>query len=165
MQDDNFVATLRRLCETEIQFVLVGGLASALHGAPVQTYDVDVVYSLDPTNIDRLLEALQSLNAVFRMQPERRLQPNRRHLVAGGHLNLLTSFGPLDLLGTIGQNLGYSDLLPHSREMDVGQGIRVWVLDLETIISIKEQLASEKDLAVLPTLRRTLSETRKKNKS
>jgi hypothetical protein len=99
------------------------------------------------------------------MQPERRLRPNKSHLAAGGHLNLLTSFGPLDLLGTVGRNLGFSDLLPHSHEMEVDQGIRVRVLDLDMIISIKEQLASEKDLASLPTLRRTLSEMRKKSES
>jgi hypothetical protein len=143
----------------------VGDLAAILHGAPGLTFVVSLAYSLDPTNIDRLLEALQSLDAVFRMQPERRLQPNKSHLATGGHLNLLTSFGPLDLLGTVGQNLGYSDLLPHSREMDIGQGIRVRVLDLDMIISIKEQLASETDLAALPTLRRTLSEMRKKSES
>ena len=143
----------------------MGDLAAILHGAPGLTFVVSLAYSLDPTNIDRLLEALQSLDAVFRMQPERRLQPNKSHLATGGHLNLLTSFGPLDLLGTVGQNLGYSDLLPHSREMDIGQGIRVRVLDLDMIISIKEQLASETDLAALPTLRRTLSEMRKKSES
>jgi hypothetical protein len=37
-------------------------------------------------------------------------------------------------------------------------GIRVPVLDLETIIAIKEELASGKDPAVLPLLRRTLQE-------
>jgi hypothetical protein len=38
----------------------------------------------------------------------------------------------------------------------------VRVLNLETLISIKEQLASEKDIAMLPLLRRTLDEIRKK---
>ena len=42
--------------------------------------------------------------------------------------------------------------------MDIGGGISVRVLNLETIISIKEQLASEKDLVGLPILRRTLSD-------
>jgi predicted nucleotidyltransferase len=72
----------------------------------------------------------------------------------------------MDLLGGIGQNsgknLGYRELLPHSAEMDIGEGIRIRVLDLETLIALKEQLAGEKDLAVLPVLRRTLSESRKK---
>jgi hypothetical protein len=142
--------------------VLVGSLAAALNGAPNQTLEVALVYSREPANIDRLLAVLQSLDAVFRIQPERRLRPRRSHLAGGGHLNLLTRFGPLDLLGTVGQNLGFSDLLPHSHEMNVGQGIRVRVLNLEMLISMKEQLASEKDLAMLPILRRTLSETKRK---
>ncbi len=162
MQEGKLIAALRQLCESEVQFILVGGLAAVLNGAPIQTFDVDLVYSREPANIDRLLAVLRSLDAVFRMQPDRRLRPDRSHLAGGGHLNLLTSFGPLDLLGTIGENLAFADLLSHSREMDVGQGIHVRVLNLDTLISIKEQLGSEKDLAVLPILRRTLSETRKK---
>jgi hypothetical protein len=34
--------------------------------------------------------------------------------------------------------------------------------NLETLIAIKEELAGEKDLAVLPTLRRTLEEKKKR---
>jgi predicted nucleotidyltransferase len=162
MQEGKLVATLRRLRESEVEFVLVGGLAAVLNGAPIQTFDVDLVYSREPANIDRLLAVLRSLDAVFRIQPERRLRPDRSHLAGGGHLNLLTSFGPLDLLGTIGENLAFPDLLSHSHEMEVGQGIHIRVLNLETLISMKERLASEKDLAMLPVLRRTLSETRKK---
>jgi hypothetical protein len=108
------------------------------------------------------MEVLDSLEAVFRIQPERRLRPNPSHLAAGGHLNLLTSLGPLDLLGSVGQDLGYGELLLRSSQMDIASGVRVRVLDLETIISIKAELASEKDLAVLPVLRRTLSENRRK---
>ena len=118
-------------------------------------------YSLEPANVDKLITVLQSWDAVFRIQSERRLRPSHSHLAGGGHLNLLTRFGPVDLLGSIGQRLGFSDLLPHSTEMDIGQGIRVRVLNLETIISVKERLASEKDIAVLPILRRTLSEKNK----
>ena len=48
--------------------------------------------------------------------------------------------------------------------MDIGDGIRVRVLNLETVIAIKEQLASEKDIAALPILRQTLREMRKKRR-
>src|SRR6266478_3699191 len=104
MQERKLIAALRQLCESEVQFILVGGLAAVLNGAPIQTFDVDLVFSREPANIDRLLAVLRSLDAVFRMQPDRRLRPDRSHLAGGGHLNLLTSFGPLDLLGTIGEN-------------------------------------------------------------
>jgi predicted nucleotidyltransferase len=163
MPESRLFATLRSLCERDIQFIIVGGLAAVLNGAPVQTYDVDLVYSRDQANVDRLLNFLQEIDAIFRIQPERRLRPTGSHLTAGGHLNLLTRFGPVDLLASIGQNLGYSDLLPHSSEMDIGEEIRVRVLNLETLISIKEQLASEKDVAVLPILCQTLREMKKKS--
>jgi hypothetical protein len=42
--------------------------------------------------------------------------------------------------------------------MDIGEGLRVRVLNLEKIIALKEELAGEKDLAVLPILRRTLEQ-------
>jgi predicted nucleotidyltransferase len=143
MREGDLLASLRRLRDYEIEFIVVGGLAAVLNGAPIQTFDTDVVYSLDPVNIDRIAAC-------------------RSHVAAGGQLNLITRFGPLDLLGTIGQGLGYSELLSQSNEMEIGQGIRVRVLNLETIIAVKEQLASEKDLAVLPVLRRTLSENRRR---
>src|SRR6266404_6774334 len=161
MPERKVIATLRSLCERDIQFVLVGGLAAVLNGAPVDTYDVDVVHSREPANIERLLSFLQEIDAVFRIQPERRLPPTASHLAGGGHLNLITSLGPIDLLGTIGPGLSFSDLLPLSHEMAISEGMRIRVLNLETLISIKEQLASEKDLAILPILRQTLRELKK----
>ena len=162
MPEGDFLATLRQLRENDVDFILIGGLAAVLNGAPIQTFDIDLVYSQEPSNIDRLLAVLTSLDAVFRIQPERRLRPDKSHLAGGGHLNLQTSHGPLDLLGSVGDVQDYDDLLPQSAEMEVGQGIRVHVLNLETIISIKERLGSEKDIAMLPVLRRTLIELRNK---
>jgi len=162
MQETRLFSTLRSLSEGGVQFILVGGLAAVLHGAPIQTYDIDLVYSQEPGNRERLLAVLQSLDALFRIQPERRLRPAASHLAGGGHLNLLTRYGPLDLLGTIGRNLNFGDLVSHSAEMKIGEGIVIRVLDLETIISLKEELGGEKDLAMLPLLRQTLNEIRKK---
>ena len=136
-------------------------MSAVLNGADVHTYDVDIVHSRKLEDVARILPVLESLDAVFRIQPKRRLKPTASHLTGTGHLNLITRYGPLDLLGTIGRDLGYQDLLPHSSEMDIGDGIRIHVLNLEKLIEIKEELAGEKDLAVLPILRRTLEEKRK----
>jgi len=163
MQESSLLATLRSLRDSESQFILVGGLSAVLNGAPIQTYDIDLVYSRNPENIKRLLKVLASLDAVFRMQPQRRLRPNASHLAGNGHLNLLTRGGPLDLLATIGRNLAYEDLLSHSLEMDIGEGIRIPVLDLETLIALKEELGGDKDIAVLPILRQTLKELKKQS--
>jgi predicted nucleotidyltransferase len=161
MPERKLIATLRTLHEGGVEFILVGGLAAVLNGAPVDTFDIDVVHSRDTANVERLLPLLEAMNAVFRMQPERRLKPNASHLASAGHLNLITRYGPLDLLGTIGRDLGYEDLIAHSVELDIAEGLRIRVLDLETLIAIKEELNGEKDRAVLPILRRTLDEKRK----
>jgi predicted nucleotidyltransferase len=67
------------------------------------------------------------------------------------------------MLGSIGQQLTYEDLIEHTDETQVGE-FRVRVLQLETLISMKEELGREKDLAMLPTLRATLAEKRRLTK-
>ena len=158
MPDSNFLTALRALHEGGVKFVIVGGLAAVLNGAPVNTLDLDIVPARDEANVARLLRVLDALEAIYRMQPERRLRPDASHLSSPGHHNLITNCGPLDVLGTIGGGLGYEDLLPHTVEMETGGGVRVRVLNLATIVALKEELAGEKDLAVLPILRRTLEQ-------
>ncbi len=45
--------------------------------------------------------------------------------------------------------------------MKITGEVVVNVLDLETLIALKEELAGEKDLITLPVLRRTLEEMRR----
>lgn len=158
MPDSDFLAVLRALREGGVEFAVVGGLAAVLNGAPVSTFDLDIVPARDEENVARLVRVLDSIDAIYRMQPERRLKPDAGHLTSSGHHNLITSCGPLDVLGTIGRGLGYEDLLPRTIEMETGGGVRVRVLNLATIIALKEELVGEKDLAVLPILRRTLEQ-------
>ena len=158
MPDSDFLAALRALHEGGVEFAVVGGLAAVLNGAPVNTFDLDIVPARDEANVVKLLHVLDTIDAIDRMQPGRRLKPDASHLRSPGHHNLITSCGPLDVLGTIGRGLSYEDLLPHTIEMETGGGVRVRVLNLATIIALKEELASEKDLAVLPILRRTLEQ-------
>jgi len=143
-----------------VEFIVVGGVAAVLEGVPVNTFDLHVVHSRQPDNIVRLRAALDSLCAAYRTRPE--LKPETSHLASAGHQLLMTRFGPLDILGAIGRSRGYDDLLPHAREIEVAEGLRVWVLNLETLIAVKEEVGGEKDLAVLPVLRRTLDEKRRR---
>uniref|UniRef100_Q02AE6 Uncharacterized protein n=1 Tax=Solibacter usitatus (strain Ellin6076) TaxID=234267 RepID=Q02AE6_SOLUE len=158
MPDSDFFAALHALHLGRVEFVVVGGLAAVLNGAPVNTFDLDIVPARNEDNVSKLLLVLEGLDAVYRIQPERRLKPTASHLRSTGHHNLLTNCGPLDVLGMIGHGLGYEALAPHTIEMEIGDGVRVRVLNLETIVALKEELAGEKDRAVLPVLRRTLQE-------
>lgn len=161
MTENNFIRILRAFREAEVEFVVVGGISAVLNGVPVNTLDLDLVHSREPANVTRLQPVLANLEAIFRIQPERRITPGPNHLASSGHLNLATRYGPLDLLGTIGRGLGYQDLLPHTVEKEVAEGVFVKVLDLPTLIAIKEELGDDKDRAMLPILRRTLEESRR----
>jgi len=156
-----FREILRVLLKYRVDFVLVGGVAAFLHGASINTLDIDVVHSTDPQNVERLLAALEELDAIYRIQPERRLRPTASHLTSPGHQLTLTKFGPLDLLGAIGSHRFYKDLLPHTSLMDLAPDVEVRVLNLDTLIAVKEEVGGEKDLAVLAILRRTLKSIQK----
>ena len=164
MPESDFFDILAALRRREVDFILVGELAAAVNGVDSCMLGVDIVHSRDAANVARLLTVLESIDAIFRIQPERRIKPNSSYLSGPGHLNLITRFGPLDVLGSIGRGLTYPDLLPHSVEQDIGDGIRVRVLNLETLISLKEDLGREKDRAILTLLRQTLEAQRRQER-
>jgi hypothetical protein len=161
MPKSRFLPILKALVDHRVDFILVGGVAAVICGAPINTFDLDIVHSTHLENVGRLLAVLRELDAYYRFQPERRFRPNESHLSTRGHSLLMTLYGPLDCLGMIGKGRIYADLLPHSPEVSLTPELSIPVLDLETQIAVKEEVAGEKDLAVLPTLRRTLEESRK----
>jgi hypothetical protein len=149
---------LRVLTRHRVDFIVVGGVSAVLHGAPVTTFDLDVVHSRNRENTARLLSALEVLEAVYRVQPDRQLRPGEAHLTGPGHQLLLTKFGPLDVLEMIGKSRTWEDLLGTTRTVEIEPGVVVRVLDLETLIAVKEELGFPKDTAVLPVLRQALKE-------
>lgn len=146
-----------------MDFIVVGGVCAVLHGAPLTTFDLDVVHSREPANLRRLLAALEELEARYRMPGRRRLRLAGSHLASAGHQLLMTRYGPLDLSGAIGAGRDYGALLPRTVLLRIGPRLRVRLLDLEALIEIKEETGAAKDKAVLPLLRRTLEERRKRS--
>jgi hypothetical protein len=156
--EPDFLAILQSLAEHRVEFIVVGGISAVLQGAPIATFDLDVVHSLSSENIQRLLKVLDELGASYRTAGRPSLKPDASHLASSGHHLLITRFGPLDLLGSIGKDRGYDELLTNSHVMQVGPNLDVRVLDLSMVIQTKEETAREKDAAVLAILRRTLQE-------
>ncbi len=154
----DFLEILKCLCRHGVDFIVVGGISAVLCGANINTFDLDVVHGQADDNLERLTAALQELEAVYRFQPERRLFPTRSHLASKGHQLLMTKFGPLDVLGAIGRGHSFDELSESSPTLELGPGMTIRVLGLETQIRIKEEVGSPKDLAVLPILRETLRE-------
>jgi len=151
---------IQTLVAHDVEFIVVGGMAAVLQGAPVHTIDLDIVYALSESNIVRLELTLTELGAVFRDGP-RRIVPKRSHLQSRGHKLLQTTAGPLDALARIEANTTFEDLLPDSDWLEI-EGARFKVLSLARLIVVKEQLNRPKDQAMLVLLRATLDELQKR---
>jgi len=152
------IQILQVLAKHNVRFVVVDGFAAWMQGAPVVTADVDIVYEATPENIEALLAALGTLDAVYRHQPGRRLQPDAAGLastMAAGHHLLETQSGNLDVLRT-SSGLSYADLASDSIEFEI-EGTAAHFATLERVIHMKESAARPKDIAALPTLRAALA--------
>ena len=157
----DFLAILRTLVRQRVEFIIVGGVAALLQGAPLSTFALDVVHRREQSNIDRLLKAVETLAARFRTPGGANRKPNRSHLSSAGHQLLMTRWGPLDLLGVIGGDRGYDELVRETNEVRLGSNLKVRVLSLPALIRDKEEVGRDKDKAVLAVLRRTLEEGQK----
>jgi hypothetical protein len=156
----NFREMLRVLRAHEVEFIVVGGVCAALHGSPMVTGDLDVVHARTEGNLDRLQAALRELDAVYRVQRDRRLAPPRSALAGEGHQLLVGGHGSIDVLGAIGAGLDYAQLLPHTEEVDLGDGLVVRMLDLPTLIRTKRELGRPKDMLAVLHLEEVLDERR-----
>ena len=151
-----FRAIFGVLVSHEVDFIVVGGMAGVLQGAPITTQDIDIVYALSEDNQGRLLNALRELEATFRADP-RRLEPALSHLASRGHKLFTTKFGALDCLVTIEEDTDYEDLASHIDRMQIGD-FELKVISLPRLIEVKEKLTRPKDQLALIQLRATLDE-------
>jgi hypothetical protein len=153
---------LEQICSAGVDFILVEGLAAVSQGAPITTFDIDIVPSTEESDIRSLLDFLLGMNARHRGRPGGQvLRPTLQDLTAGGHCLLMTDHGPLDILGAVEQGLGYEDLLEDSLEIQF-RGHVLKVLKLEAMVRMKRSSTREKDRHYLPLLEETLRRSRQK---
>jgi hypothetical protein len=157
----DFEKALGVLASGGVEFIVIGGVAGALHGSAAITQDLDVVYARTRENIRRLAAALQPHQPYLRGAPEglpfRWDEPTIRN---GLNFTLTTSFGDLDLLGEATGGGGYEHLVPHSREV-VGFGLRFRLLNLDKLIVLKRAAGRPKDLAVVAELQAILAHSKR----
>jgi len=146
---------LEVLTQQGVNFIVVGGVAAIVEGAPVTTLDLDIVIEHEAENVGNILRALRSIHAHYRDLTGRHITPTHQRLTTNLTNLMQTDLGPIDVMVEIGDGERYAELLPHALVRDVA-GIKVQVLRLEKVIETKEAADRDKDRAVLPVLRRTL---------
>ena len=98
----------------------MGGVNAILSGAPIMTF----VHDRAAENIKRLLH-------------RRELTPGESRLSGLGHQLLVTKYGMLHVLGTIGTGRGYEELLPFARSIEIGADRVDKVLSAEALLEEK----------------------------
>jgi len=150
-------ATLHR---HQVEYVLIGGLAVALHGIERNTMDIDVCIVISPDNLRRMIEAAKELNlspvlpvpletlsqidTLRQWHQQRNLQAFalRTPDLAGVTLDLLL-FPPV----------APADLCQRAVRLDVS-GIPIQLASVDDFIALKQSVGRPIDLADIEHLKR-----------
>lgn len=153
---------LRTLNSFAVEYVVIGGLAQALHGLVIKTDDIDICPAPSLENLARLASALTEMDA-------REWDPHKGEVVERqwsaemlevDRLGILhTRYGPLDLLFNPAGTNGY-DTLSQDADVKTAAGTEVPVASIGSIIEMKEAVGRPKDrehLLLLYRLRKLMN--------
>ncbi len=148
-------AIFRVLQEQGVRFVVIGGVATGLRGAPDLTGDLDICYARDDENLDRLVAALRVLDARLRVARETEdvpFQLDAMSLKNGDSFTFRTNQGDFDILGTPSGTDGFGDLDRHADEFVLSHRLAVRVASVDDLIRMKRASGRTKDLLHLEHL-------------
>lgn len=152
MTEFDLHALLEALHRSQVQFVVIGGVAVGAHGYVRGTEDLDLVPDPDPANLDRLTRSLEALEAVLptvgrAFDPSTDVAVIRR----GGNVTADTKFGGLDIVQRATGVPGYSELAQDAVESEL-LGVPVRICSLARLREMKEAAGRAQDRADLANL-------------
>ncbi|MGH2734220.1 MAG: hypothetical protein ACRDKZ_01460 [Actinomycetota bacterium] len=148
-------AMLRTLSEHDVRYILIGGVAATLHASPYQTIDLDICPARDGDNLERLAAALNAMEAGLRVtdEPEPlRVELTAHILRAAPIVNLMTRWGPLDVVFRPAGTEGYEDLRREVVTVKLGD-VEVEVASRADVLRSKEAVYRDKDRLTVQLLR------------
>jgi hypothetical protein len=156
----DFAALIPLLVANDVEFIIVGGAAATAHGSARLTLDLDVVYSRDNVNLERIVRALAPSQPYLRgTPPGLPFEWSVETLKKGLNFTLITTLGALDLLGEIVGGGGYDELKPETIKIEVA-GAECMCLSLQRLIEVKRAAGRPKDLEAIAELEQILEEAR-----
>ena len=153
-----FLEILNALHDRHVEFVIVGGVAAALHGGSRVTFDLDLVPSLAPGSWQAAVDLLWSLGARPRI-PEsleriRDVDQVRRWRREKGMLalNFRTADGGLEVDLLVGESDAFDEFRQRAVEVMVDQRTFL-VASITDLISMKTRAGRPGDLLDIAELR------------
>ena len=148
-----------RICEVlneeRVRYIIVGGIATVMHGSSLPTQDIDLVPDRSDDNLECLVRALARLNVQIRTGDEPLKATIDEQFLRNSTfmLNLVSDFGDIDLaFQPSGPLLGYEGWKQDAIELSIAEGVTVWVAALNDVVDSKRAANRPKDQAALPYL-------------
>lgn len=156
----DYAALIPLLVASDVEFIIVGGAAATAHGSARLTLDLDIVYSRDSLNLERIVTALAPTQPYLRgAPPGLPFEWSVETLKKGLNFTLITKLGALDLLGEIVGGGGYEELKSETIKIAVA-GTECMCLSLERLIEVKRAAGRPKDFEAIAELKQILEESR-----
>jgi hypothetical protein len=152
MRVSEFENIVRALNAADVRYLVVGGIAVVAHGYGRVTFDVDMVLHLRPDNIVRAFRALSTLGYRPRVPvtaEQFAVEENRKRWIVEKGMTVLNLHSdgqrttPIDVF--VAEPFDFDATYARSIEQPCGGG-SFRVVDLETLIRMKEAAGRPKDL-------------------
>lgn len=160
----NLKQLLERLLKNNIDFVLVGGFASVLHGSTLVTQDLDICVAITDEEIQKLRKALVDLNPIHRMNPS--FTPSFLDYPKESdqlkNIYLKTDLGILDIMSELPPIGDFNRIKDKAIQIDL-YGHKCRVISIEDLILIKQNMTRPKDKETLKILQK-IHDLNKQNK-
>lgn len=153
----DFRALVDALSAEQVDYVVIGGVALVLQGAPRTTADLDICYDRSSENVERLARSLAPWNPRLRGAPDGLpFRLDARTIRSGLNFTLTTDRGDIDLLGEVTGVGNYRAVAADAQTLSLyGHDVRVMSLDtLERAKRAAGRLKDLTDLAHIAELRK-----------
>lgn len=142
---------LRVLDEQGVEYILIGGLAVQTHGHVRTTNDADLIPAPDPTNLERLANALRILDARVLNPGQEDTGIDAQMLPRATIWQFATRDGGVDVMHEVPGGRSYSDLSDRVLHVKLGD-VDVPVVGLDDLIQMKLARGRTVDLADVAAL-------------
>lgn len=155
-----YLPLFKALNDAGVKYVVVGGLATVLHGYLRMTVDVDLVVDLAPEAAARAVRVLESLGYKPRVPvPAEQLADaaKRREWIEQKGMTVFSFYHPSDSMLTVDvfvqHPIPFPDLLARAERMAIAD-IPVYICSIDDLIALKQQAGRPQDLIDIEKLRR-----------
>jgi predicted nucleotidyltransferase len=149
----SLLSMMEGLTEASVEFVVIGGVAARAHGSTRITEDLDICYSRDPENVDRLARLLTSWGAYPRgIDRDLPFFMDAQTFRTTPVMTLMTVEGALDVFDEVKGVGDFESVRESSVIVDAGD-FRFRALSLEGLLKAKRAAGRPKDIDQIPELK------------